>query len=91
MIKDAKSYHCDLYKAIWRHDMRWLQLLVDDYVRGNNILTKIFLKVLANMIKNVADPVAVRNLNKRASEAKETALIQRKTEQNPIKPTLSNN
>ena len=90
MIDDAKSYHCDLYKSIWRHDMRWMQLILDDYTRGNGILTKIALKGAADLVKNVADPIAVYLLNKRAKAAyKEMELRRRKIEQKSS-PEVSN-
>jgi radical SAM superfamily enzyme YgiQ (UPF0313 family) len=89
MMEDAREYHCDLYKAIWLHDMHWVQVLLDDYVRNNSIATKIFLNTIAGLVQHVASPIAISRLDKRAKKAKEESdLIKNKSQQSAYEQLL---
>jgi len=55
MIEDAKYYHFELYKAIWRHDMHWLKDLAADYSRTNDAITKMAIGAIVRFVNTIAD------------------------------------
>ena len=65
MIEDARCCHYELYKAVWEHDMKWVNVISDDYVRDNKIMTKIAFKLLLAFIKSFGNRYAERFLNKK--------------------------
>ena len=50
-LEDAKWYHWELYRAIWRHNMRWLPEIVRDYSRNNDPTTRLFITLVISTIK----------------------------------------
>ncbi|RLE89301.1 MAG: hypothetical protein DRJ49_03440 [Thermoprotei archaeon] len=52
-VEDAKWYHWELYKVIWRHDMKWLPELVKGYTRRNSVITRIFMDLFIRMLRIV--------------------------------------
>ncbi len=67
-IEDAKPYHFELYKVIWRHNMKWLEELANDYSKNNNPIIKMTLKMIIKMITTY--------LNKRIEKFLSTVIIQ---------------
>ena len=57
IIEDAKWYHWELYRAIWRHDMKWLPDLVKGYARRNTFSTRILLELLVRVLQIVDSKV----------------------------------
>ncbi|RZN55977.1 MAG: radical SAM proteinB12-binding domain-containing radical SAM protein [Candidatus Methanomethylicota archaeon] len=68
-IEDAKPYHFELYKAIWRHDMKWLEELANDYSKNNNPIVKMTLRMVVKMITTY--------LNKKVEKFLSTTIIQK--------------
>ncbi|MCQ5340960.1 MAG: hypothetical protein NO483_04545, partial [Candidatus Methanomethylicia archaeon] len=68
-IEDAKPYHFELYKAIWRHNMRWLEELANDYSKNNNPIVKMTLRMIVKMITTY--------LNKKVEKFLSTTIIQK--------------
>ncbi|MGC8936989.1 MAG: B12-binding domain-containing radical SAM protein [Candidatus Methanomethylicaceae archaeon] len=65
-LEDAETYHLELYRLVWRHNLRWIEELADDYSRNNNPVVKFVIQSVIKLVKSY--------LNKRAEEALETAL-----------------
>jgi radical SAM superfamily enzyme YgiQ (UPF0313 family) len=51
LMEDAKTYHLELYRAVWRHDMHWINDLAEDYLKYNkNPLAKLSIKVIIGIV-----------------------------------------
>lgn len=49
-LEDAKPYHLELYRTIWRHNMYWLNELARDYSKNNNSLVKLVMMSIIKLI-----------------------------------------
>jgi radical SAM superfamily enzyme YgiQ (UPF0313 family) len=70
LIEDAGLAHWQLYKAIWKHDKRWLGELTDDYSKNSTGLTKIAIKTMVHLIDTLASPRANSYLEKKLNQCK---------------------
>lgn len=70
LIEDAGPAHWELYKAIWRHDNRWLGELTDDYSRHSNSLTRIAIKSMVRLISTIGSPRANSYMQKKLSQSR---------------------
>ena len=80
-IEDAKPCHIELYRAVWRHDMRWMKALAEEYSRGNNLMTRFFMKFFVWFISTYA--------NKHATKFFEEKLAEKRKIKEEIAPILS--
>lgn len=78
-VEDAEWYHWELYRSIWRHDMKWLPVLVEEYSRRNNATTRLFMKFLVRTLKHVAnkyiESFIERNLDLKLEKRKKKFLL----------------
>ena len=58
LIEDAKPWHIELYKTIWRHNIKWLKSLGFEYSAKNSLLTRVFIKAFIRYILAYANRVA---------------------------------
>lgn len=79
MIEDAEYYHFELYRAVWRHDMHWLDELAKDYTRGNRISTGLMIKSIVELVRRVADPKVMHYLESKINELKTEEIARLKT------------
>jgi radical SAM superfamily enzyme YgiQ (UPF0313 family) len=70
LVEDAKYYHFELYRAIWRHDLRWVNVIADDYLRGNQLMTKVALRTIIGLVKGVFNHQVESFLKKSIEESK---------------------
>jgi radical SAM superfamily enzyme YgiQ (UPF0313 family) len=66
LMEDAKAYHLELYRTIWRHDMHWMNDLADDYLRYNKSpLTKLSIKVIVGIATSYLNARIVEYLDEK--------------------------
>ncbi|MGP3667042.1 MAG: B12-binding domain-containing radical SAM protein [Candidatus Bathyarchaeota archaeon] len=65
LIEDAKPWHIELYRTIWRHDVRWLESLSIEYIKHNNPLTKLFIRMFVKYVVSYANRVAEKFFNEK--------------------------
>ncbi len=59
MIEDAKWYHWELYRAAWRHNMKWLEVLADEHLRHANRLVKYAVNGFVKFVVHFLDKFVV--------------------------------
>lgn len=69
-LEDAKHYHLELYRIIWRHNLRWMEELANDYSRKNSPAVRFAVRSAIRFVTTY--------LNKKAEEVIETALRSKK-------------
>jgi radical SAM superfamily enzyme YgiQ (UPF0313 family) len=72
LIEDAGFAHWELYRAIWKHDMRWLGELTEDYTKYNPSLTKKAIKTMVRIIDTLASQRADSYLDKKLNQSRRT-------------------
>jgi hypothetical protein len=70
LIEDANCAHWELYRAVWRHDTRWMDELTEDYSRHSAGLTKIAIRTMVRLINTLASPKANAYLEKKINSFK---------------------
>lgn len=70
LIEDATPAYWELYKAIWRHDNRWMAELTDDYSKYSAGLTRIAIRAMVHLIRRVAFPRGNSYLEKKISQSR---------------------
>jgi radical SAM superfamily enzyme YgiQ (UPF0313 family) len=68
-LEDVMRYHLELYRVLWRHNLRWMEELANDYSRKNNPAVKLTIRSTIKFVKSY--------LNRRVEEVLEEALRSR--------------
>ncbi len=80
-LEDAQWYHWELYRVVWRHNMRWLPTLAVEYTTRSDLTTKLFMRSLISMVTKIADrkveSFIERNLVHKLEEHRKMLLAQR--------------
>ncbi len=50
-LEDAEWYHLELYRVIWKHNLKWLPRLVFEYTKHNSLQAKLFLRGFVLFLK----------------------------------------
>jgi len=50
-LEDAKHYHLELYRLVWRHNLRYIEELANDYSRKNNPAVKFAIRSIIKFVK----------------------------------------
>ena len=74
-IEDAEWYHFELYKAVWRHNLRWMHVLARDYSRGSHPFARLAITILVEVIRKIVNHRAVSFLEEELNRRKAKALI----------------
>ncbi len=81
-IEDAEWYHWELYMSVWEHNMKWLPVTAEEYVKNTSPGVKIFVKSLIKLLKRVADKrvksFIKSNLEKKLEERSRKILLKAK-------------
>jgi radical SAM superfamily enzyme YgiQ (UPF0313 family) len=54
-IEDAKRCHFELYRSIWRHDMRWIRDVADDYKKTSGLTTRLAIGAIVWGLRSYGD------------------------------------
>ncbi len=63
--EDAERCHLQLYETLWKHDMRWIGSLADDYNKGSHMATRLFMKMFLAFIKTYANRQVTKYFNEK--------------------------
>ncbi|MEM0231986.1 MAG: radical SAM protein [Candidatus Methanomethylicaceae archaeon] len=63
-LEDAKPYHLELYKTLWRHNVYWLSELAQDYSKNNNPLVKLVMMSVIKFITTYLNRKVEEGFNK---------------------------
>jgi len=55
VLEDAKYYHFELYRSIWKHDMRWLREIAHDYGKNSSLPARLAISAIVNFTTGLAD------------------------------------
>ncbi|MEM3039632.1 MAG: radical SAM protein [Candidatus Methanomethylicaceae archaeon] len=65
-LEDARYYHLELYRVVWRHNLRWMEELANDYSKKNSPAVKFTIRSAIKFVKGY--------LNRKVEEVLEEAL-----------------
>ncbi|MCX8182175.1 MAG: B12-binding domain-containing radical SAM protein [Candidatus Methanomethyliaceae archaeon] len=68
-LEDANQYHLELYRVVWRHNLRWIEELANDYSKKNNPAVKFTIRSAIKFVRGY--------LNKKVEEVLDGALRSR--------------
>ena len=72
LIRDAAWYHIELYRAVWRHNMRWLKELAWDYSSWNDLPARFAIRTLVRIIRWFIDRRVERLFEERIEELRKS-------------------
>ncbi|HRR55173.1 MAG TPA: hypothetical protein P5290_07490, partial [Candidatus Methanomethylicus sp.] len=54
-IEDAKRCHFELYRSIWRHDMRWVGDVAEDYKKTSGLTARLAIGAIVWGLRSYGD------------------------------------
>lgn len=74
-LEDAEWYHLELYKAVWRHNIKWMKELAWDYSKGSSLPARFAVRTLVRVITWIVNRKAEKFFEEELSKRKAAAPV----------------
>ncbi len=64
LLEDADDAYWELYRVIWRHDMKWVSVLAKEYLAETNPKISLPVKFFISFVKNLINPLIELKLSR---------------------------